>query len=456
MRLTFHGAAESVTGSLHLIETTRAKILVDCGAMQGERMCATSNLEPFPFDPKTIDAVIVTHAHFDHTGRLPQLVGQGFAGPIFMTPPTKGITEIVLLDSLNIMRENAKRCGDPVPFTEEELQMMLTRIKTMNYHTEFFPGPGIRAKFFDAGHILGSSFVSLTIDGDQTLLGRDATVIVSGDIGNDDVPILPDTEEIPRADIVICEATYGGKEHEPTHVRSSALAEIVGRVIQRGGTLLIPAFSVERTQELLYELDLLIAAKKIPHCPIYLDSPLAIRATAIYREFKSYLQFDHPAVSSDGDFFSFPSLKETLSAEESEIVLGDRRPKIVIAGNGMMTGGRILRHLQRHLSDEKSAVLIVGFQAPYTLGRKLQEGAKEVQIYKQTVSVAAEIASIEAFSAHGDRKKLAHWLHPQSGSLPEVFLVHGENPTKAAFVDYLNGQGFQRVRVPHIHETFER
>lgn len=446
MKLTFYGATEQVTGSCFLLETDGAKVVIDCGAVQGERMCSKTNLDALPFDPTTVDAVLVTHAHFDHTGRLPQMVAQGFKGSIFMTPPTKGITEIVLEDSLNVMRENAKKCGDPVPFNEDELRAAVARMKGVNYHTAFQPASGVSAMFFDAGHILGSSFITLDVDGKR--------IIFSGDLGNDDVPILPDTEAIDHADVVVCESTYGSKDHDPVSMRADALAEFVRTVIGRGGTVLIPAFSVERTQEILYELDLLVTARKIPSVPFYLDSPLAIRATELYRHFSSYLEFDHPA-SQDGDFFSFPSLHETLSQQESMAINNDRRPKVIIAGNGMMTGGRILHHMTRYLSDEKSGVLIVGFQAPFTMGRRIQEGAKEVRIHNERVPVMATIHTIEAFSAHGDRRKIAKWLHPQNGSLPKVFLVHGENDTKAAFAQYLHHEGIEDVVIPQTAQVFE-
>lgn len=446
MKLTFYGATEQVTGSCFLLETDGGKILVDCGAVQGERMCSKTNLEDFAFDPKAIDAVLVTHAHFDHTGRLPQLVARGFTGKIFMTPPTKGITNIVLEDSLNVMRENAKKCGDAVPFTEDELHTALARMQSVNYHTAFQPAPGVSAMFFDAGHILGSSFIALDVDGKR--------IVFSGDLGNDDVPILPDTEAIDHADIVVCESTYGGKDHDPVSMRADALAEFVRTVIGRGGTVLIPAFSVERTQEILYELDLLVHAGKIPSVPFYLDSPLAIRATELYRHFASYLHFDHPA-SKDGDFFSFPTLHETLTQQESMAINNDRRPKVIIAGNGMMTGGRILHHMTRYLSDEKSGLLIVGFQAPFTMGRQIQEGAKNVTIHGERVAVSLSVHTIEAFSAHGDRQKIAKWLHPHNGAMPKVFLTHGENDSKASFKTYLAQHGITDVMIPKVTQMFD-
>lgn len=458
MRLTFYGATEHVTGSCFLLETSAARVLIDCGAVQGERMCSTTNLAPFPFDASRLDCVLVTHAHFDHTGRLPQLVRDGFTGSVYMTPPTKGITGIVLEDALTVMRENAKKCGDDVPFDEADVTRVLARCKGIGYHTQCEPAPGLSVMFHDAGHILGSSFVSIDVPAGETSHGKAMRVVFSGDIGNDDVPILPDTEPLAYADVVVCESTYGSKEHEATAQRSERLAAYVQDVIGRGGTLLIPAFSVERTQELLYELDLLLEAKRIPKVPIYLDSPLAIRATELYRHFRPYLLLDHPA-AGDGELFSFSTLHETLSMPESLMIDNDRRPKIIIAGNGMMTGGRIVRHLLRYLPDAKSGVLIVGFQAEHSLGRKIQEGAKKVKIWEREVphpvDVQASVETIEAFSAHGDRAKLTRWLRPAQGRVPEVLLTHGEPQVKAHFAEHLRRALGAEVVIPRMNETFE-
>lgn len=455
MRLSFHGAVEEVTGSCFLLETERAKVLIDAGMKQGERMCVMRSLDPFGFDVAKLDAVLVTHAHFDHTGRLPELIKLGYRGPIYMTAPTKALTDIILEDSLKIMAENAERCGDPVPYGPEEKKLAMSQVQGIGYHTEFEAAPGIKVMFHDAGHILGSSFISLDLEDRLADHGKPTRIIFSGDIGNDHVPILPETEPIHRADIVVCESTYGNSIHEPAETRRTLLAEFARKVLKRGGTLVIPAFSIERTQELLYEFDTLLLDKKLPAVPIYLDSPMAIRATEVYRHFKQYLHFDHPILGPDKDFFSFPSLRETMSTEESKLINEDKRAKIIIAGNGMMTGGRVLHHLKRYVSDPLSGVLIVGYQAKGTLGRRIFDREKSVRIYGEEHDVRAEVLAIGAYSAHGDKDKLLRWLHPQEGKVNKVFLVHGDNPVKDAFAEYLRKSLSAEIVIPRLSQTFE-
>ncbi len=447
MKLSFHGAVEEVTGSCFLIETAKAKVLVDCGMKQGERMCVMRSLDPFGFDPKTLDAVLVTHAHFDHTGRLPELIKNGYTGPIYSTAPTKALADIILEDSLKIMGENAKRCGDPVPYEPNDKFEAFKQWKGVGYHTQIEVAPGVMVMFHDAGHILGSSFVTVKAEG--------KTFAFSGDLGNEHVPILPETERLHKADYVICESTYGDTVHEPPATRREKLKGFAEKILGRGGTLVIPAFSIERTQELLYEFDTLFLDKKIAPVPIYLDSPMAIRATAIYRHFVQYLKFDHPVMGHDKDFFSFPTLRETLTTDESKAINLDHRPKIIIAGNGMMTGGRVLHHLKRYVSDPKSGLLVVGYQAAGTLGRKIQERQEHVRIYGEEYSVQCELLSIEAFSAHGDKDKITRWLQPEVGQVGKIFLVHGDQPVKEKFAEHLRKQLPGEIIIPHLAQSFE-
>jgi len=456
MKISFHGGIRGVTGSCHLLEAGGKKILIDCGMYQGERMCGKKNFEEFGFDAHEIDAVIVTHAHYDHTGRLPLLIERGFTGTVYATPPTKSMMQLVLEDAYNVMRENAEKCGDDILYPIECLHDLTVRTQGIGYHTAFDLGGGLTAMFHDAGHILGSSYVSIDVPASEVTSGKPMRVVFSGDLGNDDVPILPDTEPIDHADVVVCESTYGDRDHEPHDARTTKLIEVADRVLGQGGTLIIPVFSIERTQELLYEIDKLVDEKRLPSIPVYLDSPLAIRVTGAYRDFASYLRFDRSILSSpDRDFFSFPRLNVTLSVDASKEINKHREPKIILAGSGMMTGGRVLHHLSHYLPDEKSGVLIVGYQAEHTLGRLIQDGAKEVTIFGKPITVRASVDKIEAFSAHADRNKIKKWLKPENGKIKTVFLVHGEPKVKESFKTFLKKEIKSDIVIPGYLEEFD-
>lgn len=449
IKLSFHGGVPDVTGSCHLLDFGEASILVDCGMHQGERMCGKANFEEFDFDLAKVKAVLVTHAHYDHCGRLPLLIKRGWSGDIYCTSPTKRLIELVLRDGLNVMKENAKLCKDEVLYQEEDVTAAMGRIKTMNYHTDFFPIPGVECTFFDAGHILGSSFVKI-VKGDRSF-------VFSGDIGNDDAPILPNTEVLPPVDIVITETTYGDRVHDAPETRNRYLGDALTTILKRGGTAIIPAFALERTQELLYALDHLVESGKIPRVPVYLDSPLAIRATDVYREYTNYLQFDESILrSSDRDFFSFPGLKICLSVDDSKTINNDSGPKIIIAGSGMMTGGRVMHHLKRYLPHEDSGVIVIGYQAEGTLGRQIQDGAKQVRIHNESVEVRAQLFEVESFSAHGDRNKISKWLQSSGKKLERVFLVHGDPSAKITFKGQLDKeQVADEVIIPERGQIFE-
>jgi metallo-beta-lactamase family protein len=451
MKLHFYGAAREVTGSCHLLEAEDAtgktrKILIDCGMFQGENFSEEKNHEPFAFDPKKLDAVFVTHAHLDHTGRLPKLLSDGYGGDFYMTLPTRALTYLVLEDALHVMEENARRQNEKVLYGREDVGLVHQRCRGIGYHEQIEVAPGISVMFHDAGHVLGSAYVSIEAEGKR--------VVFSGDIGNDNVPILADTEPISKADFVICESTYGHRLHEPAAERARLLKQYLLETIKNNGVLAIPAFSIERTQEVLYELNNLLLHELKTNVPIFLDSPMAIRATELYRHFKNYLQFDESILSDpDRDFFSFPNLRESLTTEESKFINNSPAPKVVIAGSGMMTGGRIMHHLLRVLPDEKSMVLIIGYQARGSLGRALYEGAKGVRVYGQDLEVKAAVEAIGSFSAHGDQNKLTRWLQPENGRLPKIFLVHGDHEAQDIFATHLRHELKTDVTCPDVGEV---
>ncbi len=454
MHLSFHGSVNEVTGSCMKLDVADAvgkehRLLIDCGMYQGERLCGGKNFLPFGFDPKDIEAVFVTHAHADHTGRLPKLFKEGYAGTVTMTAPTVPLTRLVLEDAFHIMEENARRCGDPVLYALEDLQALEARCVGVGYHEAVEVAPGLTVMFHEAGHILGSAYVSVEAEGKR--------VVFSGDIGNDEVPILPATEAISRADAVVCESTYGDRVHEGREERTRKLRAAVEAAMARGGTLLIPSFSIERTQELLYELNRLLTGELKTRAPIFLDSPMAIRATQVYREFSDYLKFDANVLTEeDRDFFSFPTLRETLTVDESKAINDVPPPKVIIAGSGMMSGGRVLHHLIRVLPDPKNMVLIIGYQAAHTLGRQIYDGIKRVNVYGQDVDVRGEVRAIGAFSAHGDRDKLTRWVQPADGRIPKkIFLTHGDPDVKAAFAAHLREAIGADAVIPELHAAYE-
>ncbi len=454
MKISFHGAAKEVTGSCHRLEFLDADgrshaILFDCGMFQGEHMCGSKNIQPFGFDAPSIEAVFVSHPHADHTGRLPKLVKEGFRGPIYMVEPCRGLAKLVLEDAYHIMREEAEKCGSSVLYELEDLNRVFEQVKNVAYHEHIELAPGITVVFHEAGHVLGSSYISVDAEGKH--------VVFSGDIGNDDVPILPETEPLSHADVVICESTYGHREHEGMNTRGDKLREAIQEIIKLRGVLMIPAFSIERTQELLYEINKLLLGELQTKLPIFLDSPMAIKATALYRHFKNFLKFDESILKDpDKDFFSFPNLRETLSVAESKSINDVVPPKIIIAGSGMMSGGRIMHHLIRYLPDKNNRLLIIGYQAQGTIGRRLYEGAKKVRIFGEDVNVHAKVSAIGAFSAHADMNMLTRWLHPEDGTIPQkIFLVHGDPEAKEVFATHLRHQLQTDVIVPEYQSSHE-
>ncbi len=419
MQLSFFGAAGEVTGSCHMFETNGKKFLVDCGMFQGGQFNEAKNKEPLPFDPAELSAVFVTHAHLDHVGRLPLLIKNGYEGKIYATAPTIELLELILEDAFHIMQYNHKHNMGELLYDTTDIAAVMDRCKAVKYNEKFSPASDIDIILHDAGHIFGSAFVEVEAEGKR--------VVFSGDVGNANMPILKDTEELPKEiDVFVCESTYGNRLHETVSKREEMLAGLISEAVTRGGTLMIPSFSLERTQELIYMLNDLIDRHRIlPRVPIFLDSPLAIKALKTYLKYTEY--YDEAAMKlykAGDELFDFPGLVTTETVEESKKINNTPGPKIIIAGSGMMNGGRILHHALRYLSDPRSTLLIIGYQSEGTLGRKILDGHSPVNVMGEKVQVKCQVKAIGALSAHADQVKLLAWI--DKAKPKKVLLTHGE------------------------------
>lgn len=432
-KLTFLGAAGTVTGSKYLVEAAGKKLLLDCGIFQGSPELSARNFKPLPVDAKTIDYCVLTHAHLDHTGWLPCLVRDGFRGPIYANPATIELATISLKDSAHLQEEDAERAGrgakhshaeDRQPlYTSEDIDPMVRLFKPMPRKGGFDLSPEFHFEAYDAGHILGSSSLSLIINEN----GKQTTVVFSGDIGRYDEPILNDPTTPPSADVLLCESTYGDREHESGDP-AALLADIVNRVAKRGGSIVIPAFAIGRTQTFMYYLRQLEDEQRIPRLPVYVDSPMALSATDLYVKYKEDHDLDFSRLESSGDHdpLNVHEFHLTRSAEESKAINNIKTPCIIISASGMVTGGRVLHHLAQRLPDAKNAVILAGFQAEGTRGRALQEGAKVLHLFGQAVPVAAEIITMGQFSAHAGKSELLRWLGGLKSAPKKTWLTHGE------------------------------
>lgn len=449
MRLTFCGAAREVTGSCYYIETSNKTLLVDCGMFQGSDFNEGKNFDPFPFDSKEIDAVVVTHPHLDHVGRIPKLIKEGFEGKIYMTEGCRELARLILVDAYHIMKYNHEKFQSPILFEEADISIAFERCHGVKYHEPLDLG-GVTATWHDAGHIFGSAFVEIVADGKR--------LVVSGDIGNVDSPIVKDTEPLPGdIDVLLCESTYGDRLHESQDVRDQMLLDLIREGAKRGGTIMMPAFSLERTQEILYRLhEMREHDKTLPDMPIFLDSPLAIDATKVYKQYPDY--YDQEAAASymrGDDFLNFPGLKLTHTREESKAINRVPSPKMIIAGAGMMNGGRIVHHAFRYLSDPASTLIIVGYQAEGTLGRRLYEGATSVKIFGEKVDVRCTVKAIGALSAHGDQKKLLSWVGSGPSVPKKVYCVHGEAHAATELAHRIRDEYGVEALVAEMGETIE-
>ncbi len=466
MRIEFLGAARSVTGSMHLLHVNGHRLLLECGLAQGKRKESFERNRNLPFDPAGLDAVILSHAHIDHSGNLPSLARTDFTGNIYATPATRNLCTHMLLDSAHLQEsdveyvnkqraQQGKRLFEPL-YTRPDALNILQHFVTVGYDHAFKPVPGVRATFLDAGHILGSALVALDVEEK----GRRFRLVFSGDLGRAGhpftrAPVIPDGTRY-----LLMESTYGNRVHEHRPQGEETLRRLVREIHQRQGKLLIPAFALGRTQEIVYHLNRLAEAGKLPPMEAYVDSPLAVNLTEVFRlhpECYNPAVLEAMAKEPDRDPLGFPGLRYVRSTEDSKRLNHLTRPAVIISASGMCEGGRILHHLKHNIGDDRSLVLFVGFQARNTLGRRLVDGQDPVSIFGESHRVRARIEQVSGYSAHADRNELLAWASAvrQAGALERVFLVHGEEEAAAALAEGLQQQGLPRVDMPERGQAVE-
>jgi len=455
VKITFNGAAQVVTGSCHLIETGRTKFLLDCGMFQGKEELEDLNPK-FTFDPREIDFVILSHGHLDHCGRLPYLVKRGFRGKIFATPGTIDISRLILMDSAQVQEEhlrteNRKRLREgkelkELLYTLDDVFDTFDHFRPVGYY-QWYEIDGIRFKFYNAGHILCSEFVELEVEGKR--------LIFSGDIGNHDKPLIRDPEKPPKGDIVLVETTYANRRHRSFEDSVKEFKEAILKTFERGGVVLIPTFALERAQDILYILKKMYDDGELPECKVFLDSPLAISITQTFRRHPECLEEGVLEEFKRRDLFSFPYLKFTRTVRESMKINDVKERAIIIAGNGMCTGGRILHHLKHRLWDEKNTIIFVGFQAEGTTGRKIIEGAKKVKVFNELIAVKAEVYTINGFSSHADQLQIVEWLEGALKPDSKLVFVHGEAPVMKKFKPIVEEKFGVEPIIPELYQTVE-
>ncbi len=448
---------------MHLLEVNGKKILLDCGFYHGKRSETIRVNRNFDFfRPEEIDTVILSHAHIDHSGNLPNLVKQGFSGPIYSTPATRDLAGIMLTDSAKIQEQDAQFLNkklarkneppiEPIYDTEDALSVMPLFI-SVSYHRQTTISEGVKLTFLDAGHILGSAIVKLEIDDD----GKPKTLVFTGDLGRKGLPILKDPETVREADLLISESTYGGRHHDPIEGMQGKLREVIRRTVSRGGKVIIPAFSVERTQEIAYTLHRLFDAKELPRVPVFVDSPLSVNATEVFRLHPECFNSDvYKMVIGHDDPFGFEYIRYIQSVEESKKLNDLHEPCIIISASGMCESGRILHHLANNAGDPRNTILIVGYQAPDTLGRRILEGRPTIKVFGDEIPLKAEVVEMHSFSAHADHNDLVSFAgNLDKRKLDNIFLVHGEKEEQSALSQSLNEIGFKNVFAPRKGEIF--
>lgn len=441
MRLTFHGGAREVTGALYLLESGQAKILIDCGITQGVDENAKASAA-FPFNPAEIDALIITHAHLDHVGRIPLLARQGFSGAIFSTAPTRELGRLILEDALGLAERNHTAL-----YSMEDIEKSMSLWRDLSYDAKN-EIKGVQFQLRNAGHILGSSMIEFWVE-EQRLL-------FTGDLGNVPSALLPAPDMVSKLDYLIIESTYANRIHESAEERDLKLERAVEDAATRNGVLMIPAFATERTQDILFLLNQMLQHKRVPEVQVFVDAPLAIRITEVFEKYTSFyndeikkLYLEHPHL------FKFKKLHFTQSVEESKQINDYAAPKVIIAGSGMMTGGRILHHARRYLQNENSMLLITGYQAAGSLGRRLIDGATSVRLFGEEIPVRAEIRKINGFSAHADAPQLLSFVDQNRETLKRVFAVQGEEAQATHLVQEVRDRLGIPAEAPVPHEWFE-
>ena len=465
MKISFHGAARTVTGSKHLLQLDNGEsLLLDCGLFQGMGRDTDSLNATFGFEPSEVDYIILSHAHIDHTGLLPKLAKEGFKGNIYCTPATKALVEILLMDSAMIQRDDAKygnkrRAKQGLPpidplYDIDDVNVVLPLLVVVDYNVPTRITESVELLYTDAGHIIGSAAINLKIkEGGET-----QTLTFSGDVGRYRDMILRSPAGFPHADYIIIESTYGDKLHDLIHTTPDDLLKFIeSTCVEQKGNLIIPAFSVGRTQEILFELNQLSLEKRLPHIPVYVDSPLSIEATDVLKKFPKYFNKKiQKILEVDDDPFDFEGLRYIKSVEESKALNEDLHPKVIISASGMADAGRVKHHIKNNIDNPKNTILLVGYCEPHSLGGRLMSGAKEVKIYSETYTVKANVGSIRSMSAHGDYEDLMQFLGCQTPELvKQIFVVHGEAEVQDHFAERLRKKGFKEVIVPEMHETIK-
>ena len=453
LKLTFYGGVGAVTGANFLLESPQTRLLVDCGLLQGTEEAGTENSANFQYDPKTIDFLFITHAHMDHIGKIPKLVRDGFRGVIYSTPETRDIATLMFADALKVMLNNARNNPDnahlePHLYEAKDVEQTNLLWKTIEYHVPTDIGTDLSVYLKDAGHILGSSMYEFTYNGKK--------IIFTGDSGNSPTPLLRDTESIEGVQYLVMDSVYGDRNHEPKDVRDARFKAIVTETIAAVGALVIPAFSIERTQVILFELDKLVEENQIPSVPVFLDSPLGSHVTGIYErsvdDFNTEVQQE---IKTGDDVFDFPKLNVTQNSFESREIEHVKNPKIIIAGSGMSAGGRVIGHEMQYLPDPKSTILLMGYQAVGTLGRTIQDKPKEVEIEGQMIPVHARIEMISGYSSHKDSDHLVEMAAQAKETLKKVFVVMGEPKSSLYLVQRLRDYAELDAIYPERGKVYE-